>query len=38
MFMKGVGVAIFARNYIIFFGVSAFFHFQGQMLSLPPPV
>jgi hypothetical protein len=38
LFMKGLGVAFFARNYIIFFGASAFFHFQGQMLSLPPPV
>ena len=38
LFLKGVGVVVFARNYLIFFGASAFFHFQGQMLSLPPPV
>jgi hypothetical protein len=38
LLLKGVGVIVFARNYLIFFGASAFFHFQGQMLSLPPPV
>jgi hypothetical protein len=27
-----------ATNYIIFFGVTTFFHFQGQQLALPPPV
>jgi hypothetical protein len=38
LFVKGIGVVFFARNYIIFFGASTFFHFKGQMLSLPPPV
>jgi hypothetical protein len=38
LFLKGIGVVFFARNYIVFFGASTFFHFQGQMLSLPPPV
>jgi hypothetical protein len=27
-----------AKNYIIFFGVAALFHFKGQELALPPPV
>ena len=34
---KSAMVALSARNFIIFFGASVFFHFQGQMLSLPPP-
>lgn len=35
---KGLGVAIVARNYLIFFGAVTVFHFKGQMLALPPPV
>lgn len=35
---QSLGVAIFARNYIIFFGAVSFFHFKGQLLSIPPPV
>ena len=35
---KGVGLAIVARNYLIFFGAVTLFHFKGQMLALPPPV
>jgi len=31
-------VAPVAKNYVIFFGVVTFFHFQGQQLALPPPV
>jgi hypothetical protein len=27
-----------AKNYVIFFGVSAFFHYKGELLALPPPV
>mmetsp|Transcript_12287 Transcript_12287/g.16085 ORF Transcript_12287/g.16085 Transcript_12287/m.16085 type:complete len:278 (-) Transcript_12287:183-1016(-) len=27
-----------AKNYFIFFGTMAFFHFQGHALALPPPV
>ena len=27
-----------AKNYLIFFGVVGYFHFQGQQLALPPPV
>lgn len=27
-----------AKNYLIFFGVVALFHFRGQELALPPPV
>lgn len=38
LLMMGAGVAVFAKNYIIFFGAVSFFHFQGQMLALPPPV
>lgn len=26
------------KNYFIFFGTMAFFHFQGHLLALPPPV
>jgi hypothetical protein len=26
------------KNYVIFFGVVGFFHFQGQLCALPPPV
>eukprot|EP00549_Striatella_unipunctata_P019467 CAMPEP_0118707196 /NCGR_PEP_ID=MMETSP0800-20121206/21039_1 /TAXON_ID=210618 ORGANISM="Striatella unipunctata, Strain CCMP2910" /NCGR_SAMPLE_ID=MMETSP0800 /ASSEMBLY_ACC=CAM_ASM_000638 /LENGTH=372 /DNA_ID=CAMNT_0006609935 /DNA_START=221 /DNA_END=1339 /DNA_ORIENTATION=- len=26
------------KNYIIFFGAVAFFHFRGQFMALPPPV
>mmetsp|Transcript_20164 Transcript_20164/g.33433 ORF Transcript_20164/g.33433 Transcript_20164/m.33433 type:complete len:288 (-) Transcript_20164:209-1072(-) len=26
------------KNYVIFFGVAAVFHFKGQALSLPPPL
>ena len=35
---KSFGVVVMTRNYIIFFGAVSFFHFKGQMLSLPPPV
>ena len=35
---KGVGIAIAARNYIIFFGAITVFHFKGQLVALPPPV
>jgi hypothetical protein len=38
VFRKGLGVAIIARNYIMFFGAVTLFHFKGQMLALPPPV
>jgi hypothetical protein len=27
-----------AKNYVIFFAVSAFFHYKGDLLALPPPV
>ena len=27
-----------AKNYIVFFGAVGFFHFQGHVLALPPPV
>jgi hypothetical protein len=27
-----------AKNYVIFFGVMALFHFKGQELALPAPV
>jgi hypothetical protein len=35
---KGLGVAVVARNYLIFVGAVTLFHFKGQMLALPPPV
>jgi len=35
---KSFGVLMMTKNYIIFFGAVSFFHFKGQMLSLPPPV
>ncbi|KAL3792062.1 hypothetical protein HJC23_011227 [Cyclotella cryptica] len=27
-----------AKNYVVFFAVSVFFHFKGDLLALPPPV
>ena len=27
-----------AKNYVIFFAVSAFFHYKGDLLAIPPPV
>jgi hypothetical protein len=27
-----------AKDFVIFFGAVAFFHFQGQLLAIPPPV
>jgi hypothetical protein len=38
MLVRGFGMALSTRNYIIFFGAVAAFHFKGQLLSLPPPV
>lgn len=35
---KGLGIVVVTRNYFIFFGAITFFHFKGQLLSLPPPV
>jgi len=35
---RGLGMMMAAKNYILFFGSCALFHFQGQMLALPPPV
>jgi hypothetical protein len=35
---KGASLALFLKDYIIFFGAVTFFHYQGQMLALPPPV
>lgn len=35
---KGAFLALFLKDYIIFFGAVTFFHYQGQMLALPPPV
>ena len=37
-FVKGLGLALVSRNYLIFVGAVAAFHFKGQLLSLPPPV
>ena len=36
--VKGVAMALVSRNYLIFFGAVAAFHYKGQLLSLPPPV
>jgi hypothetical protein len=36
--MRGIAIVTVGKNYIIFFGAMTFFHFQGQMLALPPPV
>lgn len=38
MLRMGFGLAVVGKNYVIFFGAVGFFHFQGQMLALPPPV
>lgn len=38
MLAKGLGIALVSRNYLIFFGAVAAFHFKGQLVSLPPPV
>jgi hypothetical protein len=35
---RGLGLAFFGKDYLIFFGAITFFHFKGQMLALPPPV
>lgn len=37
LLMKGYGLTLAAKNYIIFFGAVGFFHFKGQLVSLPPP-
>lgn len=34
---KGAFVVFVVKDYLIFFGAVTFFHFQGQMLALPPP-
>ncbi|KAL3774539.1 hypothetical protein ACHAWO_003990 [Cyclotella atomus] len=31
-------IAPVAKNYVIFFGMSAFFHYKGELSALPPPV
>lgn len=35
---KGLGLLIFAKDYVIFIGAVSFFHFRGQVLALPAPV
>jgi len=36
--VKGLALALVSRNYLIFVGAVAAFHYKGQLLSLPPPV
>jgi hypothetical protein len=35
---KGLGFLASAKDYVIFIGAVSFFHFKGQVLSLPAPV
>jgi hypothetical protein len=35
---RGAMLAYGAKDFFIFFGAVAFFHFQGQLLAIPPPV
>lgn len=35
---KGLGFLVSAKDYVIFIGAVSFFHFKGQVLSLPAPV
>lgn len=38
MLRKGVGLLVFAKDYVMFLGAVSFFHFKGQVLALPAPV
>lgn len=38
MLRKGAGFLVAAKDYVIFIGAVSFFHFKGQVLSLPAPV
>lgn len=38
MLRKGLGLLVFAKDYVIFIGAVSFFHFKGQTLALPAPV